>query len=97
MQKNEKMEDFCQSCGMPLTGENEKLRGTNADGSINPDYCIYCFKDGKFTDGIDNLADYIEESKKHAAEYAKEAGMTEEQMVEHIEQVLPTLKRWKNA
>ena len=36
---------FCQSCGMPLT---EELLGTNADGSKNEDYCIYCYKDGKF-------------------------------------------------
>jgi hypothetical protein len=25
------------------------------------------------------------------------AGVTEAQMIEHIEKVLPTLKRWKNA
>ena len=37
---------FCQSCGMPLTNE---VLGTNADGSKNEDYCIYCYKDGKFT------------------------------------------------
>ena len=36
---------FCQSCGMPLTNE---ILGTNADGSKNEDYCIYCYKDGKF-------------------------------------------------
>ena len=36
---------FCQSCGMPLTDE---ILGTNADGSKNEDYCIYCYKDGKF-------------------------------------------------
>ena len=30
---------------MPLT---EELLGTNADGSKNEDYCIYCYKDGKF-------------------------------------------------
>ena len=36
---------FCQSCGMPLT---EDVLGTNADGSKNEDYCMYCYKDGKF-------------------------------------------------
>jgi hypothetical protein len=35
---------FCHSCGMPLT-KNEDC-GTNADGSINYDYCQYCYKDG---------------------------------------------------
>ena len=36
---------FCQSCGMPLT---DNVLGTNADGSKNEDYCMYCYKDGKF-------------------------------------------------
>ena len=32
---------------MPMADEG--LFGTNADGSKNEDYCIYCFKDGEFT------------------------------------------------
>ena len=31
---------------MPLTDEN---RGTNADGSRREDYCVYCYKNGEFT------------------------------------------------
>lgn len=38
---------LCQSCAMPLVKEEDF--GTNADGSKNMDYCVYCFKDGKFT------------------------------------------------
>ena len=30
---------------MPLT---EDVLGTNADGSKNKDYCMYCYRDGKF-------------------------------------------------
>ena len=30
---------------MPLTDE---VLGTNADGTKNEDYCMYCYKDGKF-------------------------------------------------
>ena len=41
----EKEMKFCQSCGMPLTDE---VLGTNADGSKNEDYCMYCYRDGKF-------------------------------------------------
>ena len=37
---------FCQSCGMPLTC-NEDC-GHDADGSINFDYCKYCYDDGRF-------------------------------------------------
>ncbi|MDE5683591.1 MAG: zinc ribbon domain-containing protein, partial [Muribaculaceae bacterium] len=36
---------FCQSCGMPL---NDEILGTNADNTPNEDYCIYCYKNGKF-------------------------------------------------
>ena len=41
----EKEMKFCQSCGMPLTDD---VLGTNADGSKNEEYCMYCYKDGKF-------------------------------------------------
>lgn len=33
---------ICQSCGMPIAS-NEQL-GTNKDGSINTDYCKYCYE-----------------------------------------------------
>ena len=35
---------------MPLS--DNQLFGTNADGTKNEDYCIYCFKDGEFTSDI---------------------------------------------
>ena len=38
---------FCQSCGMPLADPG--LFGTNADGTPNTEYCLYCYKDGDFT------------------------------------------------
>ena len=83
------MEHICQSCSMPIY--KEELYGTNADGSKNEDYCMYCYKDGKFTDGIDNLEAYTE----YSLQFASQAGMTEDQMREHCQKVLPNLKRWK--
>ena len=80
---------ICQSCSMPM--DKDELFGTNADGSKNEDYCIYCYKDGKFTDGINNLDEYIE----YSLQFASQAGMTKDQMREHCKKVLPTLKRWK--
>ena len=38
---------ICQSCAMPLTSDD--MFGTNADGSINEDYCKWCYTDGEFT------------------------------------------------
>jgi hypothetical protein len=80
---------ICQSCSMPL--ENEGIIGTNEDGSENTDYCIYCFKDGKFTDDMKTIEEYTE----YSLQFAEQAGMTKEQMREHCKNVLPTLKRWK--
>ena len=41
--------DKCQSCGMPLKSD-PKGGARDADGSINPDYCSYCYADGQFVD-----------------------------------------------
>lgn len=79
----------CQSCSMPI--DKDEIIGTNADGSKNNDYCIYCYKDGKFTDNLSTLEEYTEFS----LQFAEQAGMTKEEMREHCNKVLPTLKRWK--
>ena len=85
-----KMEDrICQSCGMPITSE-EQL-GKNMDGSINPDYCKYCYENGEFIDKV-TMEEYIE----MCSEYGAQAGMTNEEMKEFCTKLFPTLKRWKN-
>ena len=82
------MEDkICQSCAMPM---NKDVLGTNKDGTLNEDYCIYCYKDGKFIDDI-TMEEYIEICSK----YGEQAGMTNEEMKEYCTRVFPTLKRWK--
>ncbi|MBQ5812196.1 zinc ribbon domain-containing protein [Candidatus Saccharibacteria bacterium] len=35
---------ICQSCAMPLTSDD--MFGTNADGSVNEDYCKWCYDKG---------------------------------------------------
>ena len=82
------MSKICQSCGMPIDDEN--LWGTNQDGSKNPDYCIYCYKDGDFLQKV-TMTEYIE----MMIPFASQAGMTGEQMRTFCENVYPTLKRWK--
>ena len=39
-------QQFCQSCGMPLS---DALLGTEADGAPSPHYCKYCYQNGAFT------------------------------------------------
>lgn len=80
---------ICQSCGMPITSY-EQL-GLNKDGSINNDYCKYCYEDGEFIDKV-TMEEYIEMCSK----YGFQAGMTNEQMREHCKNLFPTLKRWKD-
>lgn len=87
-------QQFCQSCGMPMTTDN---KGTNADGSRNEDYCIYCYKDGKFAQDmtmeqmIDHCAQFTDEINKQSGQ-----NLTQEQAKDMMRQFFPHLKRWKN-
>lgn len=85
---------FCQSCGMPLTKPEEQ--GTNADGSLNEDYCTYCYQNGKFTQDytmdemIDHCAQFTEEFNKDS-----DQKLTKEEAIAGMKEYFPTLKRWK--
>ena len=59
------MNKICQSCGMPIT--NSELLGTNEDGSLNSDYCKYCFENGKFVDDV-SMEEYIKMCSKYGAQ-----------------------------
>ena len=78
-----------QSCAMPITSD-EQL-GSNKDGSINNDYCKYCYNNGEFIDKV-TMEEYIEMCSK----YGSQAGMTNEEMKVHCQNLFPTLKRWKD-
>lgn len=84
---------FCQSCGMPLTDE---ILGTNADGSKNDEYCIYCYKDGAFTNNC-TMEEMAEFCSKYVEEYNKNTGMnlTADEYKQGLMKFFPTLKRWK--
>lgn len=85
---------FCQSCGMPLTDEN--MLGTNADGSRNEDYCIYCYKDGAFTKDF-TMNQMIEYCLQFLDQMNEQAGwnLTPDQAREQMCLFFPQLKRWK--
>ena len=84
---------FCQSCGMPLT---EEILSTNADGSKNEDYCIYCFKDGKFLQDCT-----MDEMIEHCAQFVDEVNkglpqpITREEYIGMMKTYFPQLKRWR--
>ena len=79
---------ICQSCAMPLTSDD--LLGTFKDGSINHDYCKYCYDKGEFFHKV-SMEEFIE----MCSQFGEQAGMTNEQMKEYCTAVFPTLKRWK--
>ena len=84
---------FCQSCGMPLT---EDILGTNADGSKNQEYCIYCFKDGAFT-GDFTMEEMVDFCSQYVDEFNKNTGqsLSREEYKGVLRQFYPNLKRWK--
>lgn len=88
------MEKFCQSCGMPLTKEEEK--GTNSDGTRNEEYCVYCFKEGAFTQN-GSMEEMIEHNLKFLEEFNKDVDKpyTKEEARREMLAYFPTLKRWK--
>ena len=84
---------FCQSCGMPLT---EDILGTNADGSKNEEYCIYCYKDGAFTgdytmeEMADFCAQFVDDYNKHTGK-----SLSREEYKNELLKFFPMLKRWQ--
>ena len=81
---------ICQSCGMPI--DSEEQLGRNQDGSINLDYCKYCYENGDFIDKV-SMQEYIQ----MCSLYGAQAGMSNEQMKQHCTKLFPTLKRWRGA
>lgn len=87
------MDKICQSCGMPL--KDIKDFGTNKDGSINEEYCTYCYKDGNFTSEC-TMEEMIEHNLKFIDEFNKDAKTTfdEDTARNEMYKFFPTLKRW---
>lgn len=82
---------FCQSCGMPL--EDKSMYGKNGDGSLNEDYCQYCFPNGSFNNPNETLEQMIET----CIPYLVEGGVcpNEEVARNMLQEQLPKLKRWR--
>ncbi len=76
----------CQCCGMPLEDE---LIGRNKDGSLNEDYCKWCYADGTYT--YSDMDDLIRVCVPHMVK----EGFTEEQAKTYMREMLPKLDYWK--
>ena len=93
--KMKKEMKFCQSCGMPLTND---VLGTNADGSKNEDYCMYCYKDGKFLQDctMDEMIEYCAQFVNTVNE-GLEKPITKEEYIGQMKTYFPHLKRWRRT
>ncbi|MCL2522756.1 MAG: hypothetical protein FWE36_07870 [Erysipelotrichales bacterium] len=78
---------FCQSCFMPI---DDFLKfGTEADGTINNDYCCFCYKNGKFT-----TEQTFEQFVEANIPFWRDNNLNNEEAKQCILTIFPTLKRW---
>ena len=78
---------ICQCCGMPL--EDDGIIGHNSDGTLNEDYCKWCYADGTYT--YSNMDDLIDVCAKNMSN----ENFTEEQVRAYMKDLLPKLDYWK--
>jgi hypothetical protein len=80
---------------MPLTDD---VLGTNADGSRIEEYCMYCYRDGKFLQDCT-----MDEMIEHCSQFigAVNEGLpnpiTKEEYIGQMKMYFPQLKRWRQA
>lgn len=77
---------ICQCCGMPL---EDGIIGRNKDGSLNEEYCQWCYADGTYT--YSNMDDLIRVCVPHMVQ----EGFSEEQARSYMKEMLPKLDYWK--
>lgn len=84
---------WCQSCGLPLVKPEEF--GTDAAGNPNEEYCIYCYKDGAFTQDL-TLDQMIGINLQFLDQWNKDSAKqwTKEEAREELRKMMPRLKRW---
>ena len=76
----------CQCCGMPL---EDAIIGREKDGSLNEDYCQWCYADGTYTySSMDELIDVC-------AGYMANESFSEAQARAYLKEKLPKLDFWK--
>lgn len=82
---------LCQSCAMPMNAPEARY-GTEKDGSLNPDYCSYCYDNGEFLG-----SPTMEQMIQTCLPFEKEArpDKTEEELLKEMRELFPALKRWK--
>ena len=82
-------EPACQCCGTPFSVPNMP-KGTDADGTENPNFCKWCYDEGKFASMT------MDEVIETSAPYLMQAtGVSLDEAVSFMGALLPTLDRWR--
>jgi len=77
---------ICQCCGMPL---DDSILSHEKDGSINEDYCQWCYADGTYT--YSDMDDLIRVCVPNMVN----ENFTEDQARSYLKKTLPELDYWK--
>ena len=76
----------CQCCGMPM---EDGILSRELDGSLNEDYCQWCYHDGSFVyDSQEQLMEYL-------VAHMSSDQFPPEQTRAYFTQLLPQLQHWK--
>lgn len=79
---------ICQCCGMPL---EDGVLSRELDGTINEDYCKWCYDQGKFVySSLEELTDFL-------VEHTAGARWPKEQARAYYAEELPKLKHWQKG
>ena len=81
---------MCQSCGMLI--EDSEDYGTEVNGSKSEEYCIHCYKKGKFL-FQGNFNEFLE---RQIDINVKIQGLSPSEAEFELKRKLPTLNRWRN-
>lgn len=80
----------CQSCGMPIDASFNNL-GTDVRGEPVSEYCMFCYKDGGFT----NPDQTVDEMVRSSIDFmTANLGFATEQATQMSNDVIRKLKRW---
>lgn len=78
---------ICQCCGMPI--EDDAILGREKDGTLNEEYCKWCYADGIYTyNDMDQLIDVCVKNMVNE-------NFTEEQARSYMKEMLLKLDYWK--
>ena len=78
---------ICQCCGMLLEYD---IMSKETDGSINEDYCKWCYKEGEFIyNDMESMISFCENTMSNET-------FTREQVRDYMSDLLPKLKHWSS-